>query len=368
MTPLVRSSRCCGSRRRRRPGSRCRSRRRRLHGSCRARSTGPAWRRGRSPSRRARPPTPGDLAGRRVDAARHIAGDHDRVPPACALIASIAPAARLARLAREAGAEDRVDDRGGVLRARSASNGSVAGPRSRSRFVRASPRSSLRVGQQQDVAPRGRARAAAAPPRARRRRCCPCRRRPRSALAARRSATSVGESRARALHQVEPGDLRAASIAHWSSARCCSASGSGSSQSVDEVTRASADRRLGDRDRDSRRVTSGVGQRDLAPAPRARPRGRAPPVQRDGRRGPRRRRPRRRASSTPSSRAPSPPPPWRRTAPPGAGPAAPARRRTRARQSREQPLREPRRRSSARSSRSISSRSTRSDSPVLTRP
>ena len=50
----------------------------------------------------------GDLAGRGVDARRHV--DRDDRGTSSALIASISPAASGARLAREAGAEERVDD------------------------------------------------------------------------------------------------------------------------------------------------------------------------------------------------------------------------------------------------------------------
>ena len=98
---------------------------------------------------------------------------------------------------------------------RTASGG---GPGKRSQFVARVAAELVRSAQQQHVAPRGPARAAAGPRPARRRRCCPCRRRPRSARGS-PGTRDARPARSGPLHQFDPGIPRSP-IAHSSSARC----------------------------------------------------------------------------------------------------------------------------------------------------
>ena len=182
----------------------------------------------------ARTADPGDLAGRRVDAARNVAGDDDRVRPACALIASIAPRAgsrgspakpvpRIASTIAAAPCQRLGSERTRRL-ARAAARGWSARRPAAPRARRAGARRR-----------RGPARAAAARPPARRRRCCPCRRRPRPGLPGRASRhSSARPAPARSISSI-PG-IPLLVDRPLVVARCCSASGSGSNQSVDEVT------------------------------------------------------------------------------------------------------------------------------------
>ena len=215
-----RSARCARLGRRRRPGCRCRSTVTapgvRL---ARVRSTALAWRRGRSRSRAARTAAPGDLAGRGVDAARHVAGDH-RAPLARPVDGRDRRRRRLARRAGEAGAEDRVDDRrraverAGCERRRRRARAAARGwPRRRPAAPRGRPSSSTSTSR-----PRSRSSRAAtspSPP------LLPLPHttaiRPGGDAAPRSSSASPAPARS---ISSRPGIPRS-SIAHASSARCC---------------------------------------------------------------------------------------------------------------------------------------------------
>ncbi len=197
----------------------------------------------------------------------------------------------------------------------------AAEPSSRSRFASRVAPVLARIGEQSARRPRGRARAAGGRPPARRRRCCPCRRPRRSGPAARAPPSARRAPGRPAPSARRPGSPRV-SIAQLSIARCSSAAGQ----------RREPGRETHARHRDRRRVLLGVGQRDRHLDPQlAAPGPRRAPCRAQPRRPVAAERPRRPATPSRRARGPWPPPPWRRTAPRGAGPGGPARRRRRAR-------------------------------------
>ena len=193
-----------------------------------------------------------DLAGRGVDAARHVGGDHARLGVVDRRDHLVG---RLARRALEARPQQRVDDHVDALQARlvellGLGPGQLVEhrPSRRPAATRPATRAARR--------PRARPGAAAAPRRARRRRCCPCRtpRRSRPAGAC-RCTTSASPSAACSISSSD-GTPRV-SIAHASVARICSASSSWSSQRgrliAEHRDGAGHAARVGQRDRDRSR-------------------------------------------------------------------------------------------------------------------
>ena len=172
---------------------------------CRGRSTARAWPRGTWRSPRARTASP---ATSPVDASTPLGTSHATTGASGAAVDRRDRArGRLARLAREAGAEDRVDDRGGAVQRPAASNGARRRRRAGARgWSRASPRSSSASAEQQHVdlaaalaqQPRGHQPVAAV--------VALAARRPRSRPSGASVADELGQPRAGALHQLERRD------------------------------------------------------------------------------------------------------------------------------------------------------------------
>ena len=184
-----------------------------------------AWKVAVAPARTA---APCDLAGRGVDAARHVACDDDSASGPGRVDRLDRAGGGLTRLAREAGAEDRIDDPGGAVErtgdrtARAACpEALVVGPRVAPQLV-GQPSSSTRASR-----PSSRSSRAATNP------SPPLLPLPHttaiSPVGASCWATSASPAPARSISS-RPG-IPSSPIAHSSSARCCAASGSGSSQS-----------------------------------------------------------------------------------------------------------------------------------------
>ena len=281
---------------------------------CRGGSTAPAW-----PTRtsRWRPRRPRRRRPRRSTRRRRSGRRPRRPGRRLALIAAIAVGELVARLAGEAGAEQRVDDQRPQPASASASQrlGLVAGRRSRlvaRRPFAASPDgASTRTSRP--------ARAAGAPPRSRRRRCCRGRRRPRPARRERpRSASRARPSPARSIRSSDGDaallDRPAIGLPHLARRRAAASSQGGKRHRTTATAPAVVPVWVSE---SSTSTPSSASDRRAAARAARRPSTR----------------PRCPASSTPRAPAPWRPPPWRRSAPRGAGRVrlAPARRRARRR-------------------------------------
>ena len=147
-----------------------------------------------------------------IDAAGHVHADDRRRRPRS--IASIASATAPRGVAREARAEQRIDDHRGAANGPRPIGRPAARPAlPRRRLARQPLEVGARVarsscgGPAHTTSPRVRRRAAAAPRPARRRRCCPCRTPPRPARPA-RALDRARDAAPGALHQLEPATPR----------------------------------------------------------------------------------------------------------------------------------------------------------------